>query len=291
MRVSRGLARFMVSLPHAAASACVRASFARSAACGSPRSARTWINWRSCAARQAHPQAGAHVRAQLRLHARRGGQRPDRGQFAALPVEVVALEDVAEQVRLQELVDDGREVEHRVLDRPAGNLRLVGRAHGDQRVAGGNGPAGFAPRCILDAALLARFHHLQQLAQRVEALGEADVGVELHQDFLGLADGQARVQPLVQGGIELGHVAGGHEGRDQGDGLLLGGQRLGGGGCRGHGVRLHSALDGVARRDRQPQTQRQHGHQRVGRVNPSGRCIGHRSPSPSIPRSCRPTRR
>ncbi len=133
------------------------------------------------------------MRAQLRLHARRRGQRSDGGQFAALPVEVVALEDVAEQMRLEELVDDGREVEHRALNWPAGNLGLIRFTHRNQFTSGSNGSTGFSPRRVLNAALSARFQHLQQLPQRVEASGETGVGIELHQDFLGLAGGQARV--------------------------------------------------------------------------------------------------
>jgi len=52
-----------------------------------------------------------------------------------LPVEVVALEDVAEQMGSQVLVRDGREVEQRPLDRPARQLGLVGRASGQQGIA------------------------------------------------------------------------------------------------------------------------------------------------------------
>lgn len=59
------------------------------------------------ARRQADAHAGPHVREKLRFQAGRGGQGADGGQLAALPVEVVALEDVAKQMRLQVLVDDG----------------------------------------------------------------------------------------------------------------------------------------------------------------------------------------
>ena len=61
---------------------------------------------------------------------------------------------------------------------------------------------------------------------RQEAARKAGVGVELHQDFLGVADGQTRIQPLVQGNVEFGHVAHSREGGDRRDGLLLGRQRL-----------------------------------------------------------------
>ena len=51
-----------------------------------------------------------------------------------------------------------------------------------------------------------------------------------------LADGQARIEPTIQGGVEPGHVTAGHGGRDQRDRLLLGGQRLGSRLCIGHGL-------------------------------------------------------
>ena len=122
-------------------------------------------------------------------------ERTDGGELAALPVEVVALEDGAEQVRLQELVDDGGEVEDGTLHRTAGNLRLVRLAGSEQLGTGARRPAGLLAWCILDPALLARLHDLEQLAEGVEALGEARVGVKLHQDFLGFTQGQARIQP------------------------------------------------------------------------------------------------
>ena len=86
--------------------------------------------------------------------------------------------------------------------------------------------SGFAPRRILDAALLARVHHLHQFAQRVEAARKAGVRVQLHQDFLGLAEGEAGVQALVQRRVEPGHVADGHGRGDRRDRLLLLGERL-----------------------------------------------------------------
>ena len=145
----------------------------------------------------------------------------------------------------------GAKSDHRPLDRRAGNLRLVGRAHRDQFIARRNGSTGLASRRVLNAALLASVHHLQQFSQRVQALGKADVGVELNQDLLGFADGQSRIQPLVQGGVELGHVARGHEGRDQRNGLLLGGKGFGVGWCASHGLRLRGVLS-VRRRLRRP---------------------------------------
>ena len=185
---------------------------------------------------------------------------------------------------LQKLVDDGREVEHQALYRPAGNHGLVRLARRHQCIAGGDGAAGLAPRRILYAALLARLHHLQQLAQRVEALGKAGVGIELHQNLLGLADGQARVQPLVQGGIEFGHVAGGHEGCDQRDGLLPGGQGVCGLLDIRHGVGLLCVgclCDGGAGCHCQHERHR-------NSPAPSGRCIAHHSPAPSSRRFCHP---
>lgn len=185
---------------------------------------------------------------------------------------------------LQKLVDDGREVEHQALYRPAGNHGLVRLARRHQCIAGGDGAAGLAPRRILYAALLARLHHLQQLAQRVEALGKAHVGVELHQNLLGLAEGQPRVQPLVQGGMEFGHIARGHESGNQRDGLLPGGQGVCGLLDIRHGVGL---LGACGLRNGGTGCRRQHQCQCSGAAL-NGRCIAHHSPAPSSPRFCRP---
>jgi hypothetical protein len=110
-----------------------------------------------------------------------------------LPIEVVALEDVTEQVSLQVLIDDGGEIEHRSPNRRAGDLGLIGGACCDQVGACGNGAAGLPARRVLNAALPARLHDLQQLPQRIEASGKADIGVELYQDLPGVTDGQARI--------------------------------------------------------------------------------------------------
>ncbi|MNF93984.1 hypothetical protein D3C84_766790 [compost metagenome] len=130
-------------------------------------------------------------------------------------------------MRLQVLVDDRGEVEQRALNRRAGNAGLIGLAHRQQFTTGGNDTTGLAPRIVLDAVFLARLHNPHQLAKCVEAAWKTGVGVELHQYFLRLADGQARVQPLIQCSIQLRHVAAGHVGSNQRDGLLPRGQHLG----------------------------------------------------------------
>ncbi|MNI30762.1 hypothetical protein D3C73_846200 [compost metagenome] len=83
--------------------------------------------------------------------------------------------------------------------------------------------------------MLACLNHFHQFAEGIEAARETAVGVELHQDFLGLADAQACIQPFVQRGVQRRHVAGGHGCRDQRDALLFGRQglrnRWGGDGC------------------------------------------------------------
>ena len=130
----------------AAASACASATLARLAAGVSPRSASTSVNWRICAA--VRP-----VRMLAAMCERSCGSAPgvaasgsDRGEFSTLPIEVVALENVTEQMGLQELVDGRSKVRHCVLDRRAGNLGLVGRADGEQLIARWNGSAGLASR-------------------------------------------------------------------------------------------------------------------------------------------------
>jgi len=61
----------------------------------------------------------------LRFGARQCGEHADGGQLAGfLPVEVVALENVAEQVSSEIFVGDRGELEQRPFDRPACSLKL-----------------------------------------------------------------------------------------------------------------------------------------------------------------------
>ncbi|MNQ99378.1 hypothetical protein D3C85_1151100 [compost metagenome] len=183
---------------------------------------------------------------------------------------------------LQKLVDDRREVEQGARDGRAGNASLVGLADRHELRAGGYGPAGFASGRILDAALLAVFHHLAQFAQRVEAARKSDVGVKLHQDLLGLADAEARIQPLIQGGVQPGQVACRHAGGDQGNGLLPGRKRIGGGLRAVSGLRGRGVLRGAGRRRGHAQAQRERGGQRHGPERVCGRFIVHVSRAPSM---------
>src|SRR4051812_18764205 len=64
---------------------------------------------------EAHVEADADVRLQLRIHAGQGRQRTDCGELTALPVQVVAGKDVTEEMSLQELIDRWREIEQRSL--------------------------------------------------------------------------------------------------------------------------------------------------------------------------------
>jgi hypothetical protein len=52
------------------------------------------VSWRSWLAGKADVHADAHVRRQLRLGPRQRGQHAKGRQLAALPVEVVALEEM-----------------------------------------------------------------------------------------------------------------------------------------------------------------------------------------------------
>ena len=61
--------------------------------------------------REAHVHADAHVRLQLRIGPGQCREHAHGGQLAALPIEVVPLEDVAEQVGAQVLVRRRREIE------------------------------------------------------------------------------------------------------------------------------------------------------------------------------------
>lgn len=52
----------------------------------------------------AYVHADSYVGLQLGFHPGHGSQHADRGQLAALPIKVVALEDVAEEMRTQILI-------------------------------------------------------------------------------------------------------------------------------------------------------------------------------------------
>jgi hypothetical protein len=66
----------------------------------------------------------------LRLHSGHGSQHCDGRDFATLPIEIVAFEDVAKQVSLKVFVNRWREVEQWPLDRATRQLGLVGGACG-----------------------------------------------------------------------------------------------------------------------------------------------------------------
>jgi hypothetical protein len=68
------------------------------------------VSWRSWLAGKADVHADAHLRLQLRLGPRQRGQHANGRQLAALPVEVVALEDIAEQVGLEVLIDGANSI-------------------------------------------------------------------------------------------------------------------------------------------------------------------------------------
>ena len=102
-----------------------------------------------------------------------------RGSFTGVvePGSVVALEDIAKQVGLQVFINGRREVEQGALYRCTGQAGLVGRPRGQQRVALRHGATGQRAGCVLDATLLARFHHLHQFGQRIEAARKSGIGV------------------------------------------------------------------------------------------------------------------
>ncbi len=105
---------------------------------------------------------------------------------------------------LQEQVDDWGEFENRALYLPTRNFRLIRLAYCDQGLAGSNAPIRFPSCHVLDATLLAILHNLQKLAKCIQAFRKAGVGIELNQNFLGLTDGQAGIQSLIQRDVELG---------------------------------------------------------------------------------------
>ena len=160
------------------------------------------------------PYSGYH----LYYPSRRQGT--DRGQLATLPVQIVPGKNIAEQMRLQVLVDHRGKIKQRALHRRPGNPRLIGLAQGQQLFTRRDRSFGFTPRGVFNAPLTAGIEHLHQLTEGIEASREARVSIQLHQDFLGLADRQTGIEALVQGAIERGHIAAGHGGGDQRDGPL-----------------------------------------------------------------------
>jgi hypothetical protein len=166
---------------------------------------------------QAGIQGDAEVGPQLAVEAGQGG---DGGDLAALPVQVVAAEDVAEQVGFEELVDEGDEVEQRPGDRRAGQLGLVGGTDLDHVRVGGRRFRVVACRVgdAVGAALLEQGH---EGAEGVEAARETRVGVHLHQDPFDLADAQPGFQSLREGTGQRWDPASRGEGGDAGSGPLL----------------------------------------------------------------------
>nr|GEU28231.1 hypothetical protein [Tanacetum cinerariifolium] len=214
----------------------------------------------------------------LRLDAGHGRQRSHRGQFAALPVEVGTGENIAEQMGLQVLVDGRGKFEYGALDGRARQPGLVGSAHGQQRVADGD-RAGAGAFGVMDAALLARVHGFHQDAQRIERAREARVRVQLHQDFLAVAHGQAGIEAAVERSAQAWQVARGGQGGNRADGLLPGGQS-GGDGFGRHGSLLRWGGAGGSHRRRQRQ---QHG---AAKMNGTG--IAHRRTAVAAGRCCQP---
>ena len=143
------------------------------------------------------------MRLELRAAALERGKGADGDQFALGVGQVVAGEDVAEEMRLKIIVGSGGEV---VVEWAAGELRLhLGALL--QGVVAGRQRVGVAALGVIEAALLAPVEHALQGAQGVKAARKAGVGVELREGFLDLAYGESGVETALDGGRQTLNVA------------------------------------------------------------------------------------
>ena len=163
--------------------------------------------------------ADGDVGVQLALHARHCGERGDGGDFAGSPVEVVAPEDVAEQVRLEIFVDCRSEFKERTPDRRAAEFRLVGGAEID--ALSRRKRAWLPALCIPDTRCFPLFQQNHVAAERIQAARETAVGIELSQNLLDLVYGQTGVKPCRQRGFQFRHVSACRICGDGGDLLFL----------------------------------------------------------------------
>ena len=157
----------------------------------------------------AHVDGTTFVGGQLRSHLAETAQGGDGHNLAVGSSELVASEDVAEEVRLQVVVILRTEV---VVELATRHLRLVLHA----QLIGGLGIVPFLrarPGLALLPVLLLILQHLTQHTQRIQRAWESRVGIELRESLLQFVDGYSvverrahgRLQPLQ---ITLCHQAG-----------------------------------------------------------------------------------
>ena len=143
------------------------------------------------------------MRLQLRPASFERRQRAHGDEFALRVGQVVACEDVAEEVRLKVIVGSGGES---VVERASRQFRLHLGAL-PQRVVALGQRVGVAALGVVDAAPLAPVEHALQRGEGVKAARETRVGVKLRQCFLYLADGQSRVESAAYGAGQTLYVA------------------------------------------------------------------------------------
>ena len=151
---------------------------------------------------ESHVARAADVRLQLRLAPFETGQRADRNQLALGVGEVVACEDVAEEMGLKIIIGGRGEG---VVERLSGQLRLHRGALLEGVVAFGQ-RGGVLPLGVVYAAGLALVEHALQRAKCVKAARKAGVGVELRQRLLYLTYGQAGIETAVYGSGQSLHI-------------------------------------------------------------------------------------
>lgn len=157
-----------------------------------------------------------------------GGEDGNCGQLALLPRQQVAFEDVAEQVLLQVLLDDGSKGG---ISRLGSILRRTAQLFEQLRATGVLVAAVADGRCVTshevgDALRLALVQYLHEGLQGAKAAGKAAIGIGVYQYFFHLVHRHAVVQPTGEGCLEVFQIACGSVGGNGYDALLAGAQRV-----------------------------------------------------------------
>lgn len=183
--------------------------------------------------RETDVEAHVEVGRQLRIDALECGQGRDGRDLSALHVQVIAAQDVSEEMALQEGVDGRTERDVSARRRPSHQLRLNFGPKLDAALVGRQGGR-FASHFVSDASSLPVIEDVDERVEAVQAAREPRIGVQLDENLFDLVDGPASFQPPGQGRAQLRQVAVGREGGDRHEPLLLDAQPVG---CHGRSSR------------------------------------------------------
>jgi len=164
-------------------------------------------------------QRGFKMRRHLGREALHVGQRGKVGDLSAFKIQVVASEDISEQVRFQKSINGGRKCKDRPGHRFSRQLRLNLRSQLHKTLIFRKGTGRLAD-VIPDALLFPFLHYFHKGADGVQAAGESRIGVKLNQDFLDFIDGQTGRKSRIQGMFQFLRLAAGGKGRN-GDNRFL----------------------------------------------------------------------